>query len=124
MILLFPAGSATRNAINIGVLSYWLIRPVLSATKIASRSGPILEMAIFAAPLEVAIAEDEDMHFQAFLLVITMLLIMVIQVSIIQNSDAKYLAYLLIQHVLQVIQIRAAAYAITMEIAPVHTCQD
>jgi hypothetical protein len=89
MTLLFPAGSATRHVINIGVHSYWLIRLALSATRIASRSGSILEMVIFVAPLVMIMVEGQDMHFQAFLLVRAMLLIMVIQVSIIQNLDAK-----------------------------------
>ena len=84
MTLLYKAGSATRHAINIGVHSYWQIQRESSATRTVSRSGPILGMAIFAAPLETIMAEVQDMHFRAFLVVKAMLL----RVYIIQNSDA------------------------------------
>ena len=46
-------------------------------------------MVIFAAPLEICIAEVQDMHFIALLVVKAMLLIMTIQMSIIQNLDVK-----------------------------------
>jgi hypothetical protein len=124
MALLCPAGSATRNAIYIGVHNYWLIRPALSATRTASRSGPILEMAIFAAPLEVPMAEVEDMHFQTLPDVITMLLIMVIRMSIIQNSGVKFISQLLTQYVLQVIQTFHQTGVDMMEVALSHTCQE
>ena len=57
MTLLCPAGSATPHAINIIVHSYWLIRPEPSATKTALRCGTVLEMAVFAAPLVMIMAE-------------------------------------------------------------------
>jgi hypothetical protein len=46
-----------------------LIRLESSATKTASRCGPILGMAINAALLEVLTAEVEDIHFHAILVV-------------------------------------------------------
>jgi hypothetical protein len=85
MTLLCPAGFATSHAINIGVHSYLRILPVSNATRTASRSGPVLEMVIFAAPLEMIMEEGPDMHSRASLVVKVMLL----QDTIIQNSGAK-----------------------------------
>jgi hypothetical protein len=124
MTLLFQVGSAIPLAINIGVHNYWRILPGSSATRIASRSGPILEMANIVAPLVVTMAEVQDMHFRALLVVKTMLLIMVIQVTIIQSSVAKFMALLLIQNALQDIQILLAAFVDIMEVALAHTCQE
>ena len=62
-----------------------------SATRTASRSGPILEMVIFAAPLVLTMPEDGMVLslILAFLVVKIMLLIIVIQVSIIKSSGVK-----------------------------------
>jgi hypothetical protein len=46
-------------------------------------------MVLLAAPLELIIAEGQDMQLHALLVVKAMLLIMVIQVAIIQNLGAK-----------------------------------
>ena len=56
-----------------------------NATRTATRSGPFLEMVIFAAPLVVPMAEVQDTYFRALLVVTTMLLIMVIPMPIFQN---------------------------------------
>jgi hypothetical protein len=79
-------------------------------------------MVIFAAPLVASMAEVQDMHFRALLVVKAMLLIMVILVNIIQNSGAKLMALLLTQNVLQVIQTELAAYVDMMEVALGHSC--
>ena len=85
MTLLCQNGSATHHAINIGGHSYWRIPLESNATRTASRSGPILEMAIFAAPLEMIMVEEPDMLSIASHVVKAMLLIMAIQVNTIQN---------------------------------------
>jgi hypothetical protein len=79
-------------------------------------------MVIFAARPALVMAEVQDMHFRALLVVKAMLLIMVILVNIIQNSGAKLMALLLTQNVLQAIQISLAAYVDMMEVALAHTC--
>jgi hypothetical protein len=83
MILSFPAGFATHPAINIIVHSYLRIQPVSSVTRTASRSGPILGIAINAALLEVLMAEGQDMVQSQIVRV--MLLIMLIRTTIILN---------------------------------------
>jgi hypothetical protein len=103
MILLCPAGFATRHAINIGVHSYWRILPASSATRIASKCGPILEMVIFVALLEILIAEALDIFSTASPVVKVMLLIIVIQVTIILNLDAIIVFHSLFQNVLRAI---------------------
>jgi hypothetical protein len=92
---------------------------VSSATRTALRSGPILELEIFAAPLEMIMAEEVDILSIASHLV-KALLIMLIQVTIIQNLDAKNDLQCLIQNVLQAIQISVAALCDTMEVALGH----
>ena len=47
------------------------------------------EMAIFAAPLEIIMAEGQDMYSIAFHVVKTMLLLVVIRVTIILSSGAR-----------------------------------
>jgi len=89
MILLYPAGFATRHAINITVHNYLRILPALNATRTASRSGPILEMVIFAAPLEMPTTEVQDIQLIVLLIVKAMLHLILIQLIIIQSSGAN-----------------------------------
>ena len=89
MTLLYPVGFATRHAINIGTHSYWRILPALSATRTASRCGPILEMVIFAAPLEMIMVKGQDIQLRVLLIVKAMLHLILIQFIIIQSSGAK-----------------------------------
>jgi hypothetical protein len=121
MTLLCTAGSATRSAVNIGVHSYPLILPASSATRTASRSGPIPEMAIFAAPLELIMTQEQDIR--VLLIVRAKLLIMLIQLSIIKNSAVKWLALMHTRNVLQVINNTSTYIAIILEVALGHTCQ-
>ena len=51
------------------------------------------EMASFASPQEIIMAEGQDMLSVAFHVVKAALLIMVIKVTIIQNSGAKYTSF-------------------------------
>jgi len=122
MTLLCPAGFATRHAISIGVHNHGRIPLGSSAIRIASRSGPILEMAIFAAPLEL-IMTQEMQHIRV-LLVVRAELLPLIQLSIIKNSAVKCLAPLHTRNVLQVINNTPYSIASILEAALVHSCQE
>jgi hypothetical protein len=95
---------------------------VSNVTRTASRSGPIQEPEIFAAPQALVMAEDGDILSIASHVVKAALLIMVIQVTIIQNSVARIVLLCLIQNVPQVIQIPVVTYVIMMEGALAHSC--
>jgi hypothetical protein len=60
MTLLCPAGSAIHPAISIIENNHLQIQQGSSAIGTASRFGLMLEMAIFAAPLEIIITEDSS----------------------------------------------------------------
>ena len=89
MILSCIAGYVTSHAINIIVNSYLRIQPGPSVTRTASKSGLILEMVIFAAPLEMIMVKGQDIQLRVLLIVKAMLHLILIQFIIIQSSGAK-----------------------------------
>jgi hypothetical protein len=118
MTLLCQAGSAIRHAIDIIVLNYRRIRPVSNATRIVLRSGPVLEMAIYAQLLKTIMAEGQVILLMTSHGVKETL----IRVTIFLNSDARIVLHLLIQNVLQVILVSVATYVNIEEVVLAHTC--
>ena len=118
MTLLCQVGSAIHHAVNITVHKCWQIQRESGATRTVTLSGPMLEMAISAVPLEAIMAEGLAMLLKTSLGVKVPL----IRVTIVLNSDARIMIGLLIQNVLQAIQTTSAAHADTTEVVLVHTC--
>ena len=118
MTLLCPAGYVTRNAINFGIHSQLQIQPESNVTGTVSRSGPILEMAIYAATLKIYMEEGQVM----FSMTSHGVKVTLIRDTLFLSSDARIVLHLLIQNVLQVIQISLATYVNIEEVALVHTC--
>jgi hypothetical protein len=97
MILLCIAGFATRPAINIGVHSLPLTQPASCASRTASRSGPVSEMVIFAAPQALIMIEEPDIQFLILLVAETI-------IYIFQNWGANGMLLFITQNALQAIK--------------------